>query len=68
MIYRQMIYHGVIDDIHNKLLYGSLEMLVLAVLANGAAVSGWRRRLGHGAHFLRHPILTKIVLAKRAIS
>lgn len=33
MIYRQMIYHGAMDDIHSKLLYGCLETLVLAVLA-----------------------------------
>ena len=34
MIYRQMIYHGAMDDISSKFLYGCLEMLVLVVLAN----------------------------------
>lgn len=33
MIYRQMIYHGAMNDISSKLLYGCLETLVLAVLA-----------------------------------
>ena len=37
MIYRQVIYHGAMDDIHSKLLYGCLETLVLAVLAKTEA-------------------------------